>query len=158
MVSVWFHIFFPFLTNLIKSEFSVSAWWFSGLRLEIRTCNGTHLSCTRLSNKRTWWCHQMETFSALLALCAGNSPVTGGFPAQRLVTLSFDVFFDLCLNKRWVNNPEAGVRLPSCSLWCHCNKLPPNYNSQGMFIVEFCNFLVFYFWALIQYIDVILPV
>ena len=24
--------------------------------------------------KPTWWCHQMETFSALLALCAGNSP------------------------------------------------------------------------------------
>ena len=33
-----------------------------------------------------WWRHQMETFSALLALCAGNSPVTGGFPAQRPVT------------------------------------------------------------------------
>ena len=37
----------------------------------------------------------METFSALLDLCAGNSPVTGEFPAQRLVTRSFDVFFDL---------------------------------------------------------------
>ena len=49
----------------------------------------------------------------------------------------------------WVNNPEAGVRLPSCSLWCHCNKLPQNYNSQG-FIVEFCNFLVFYFWSHMQ--------
>ena len=38
--------------------------------------------------------------SALLALCAGNSPVTGEFPAQRSVTWSFDVFFDLSLNKR----------------------------------------------------------
>ena len=43
----------------------------------------------------TWWRHQMETFSALLALCAGNSLVTGEFPAERLVTRSFDVFFDL---------------------------------------------------------------
>ena len=42
----------------------------------------------------------METFSALLALCAGNSPITGEFPAQRPVTRSFDVFFDLRLNKR----------------------------------------------------------
>ena len=25
----------------------------------------------------TWWRHQMETLSALLAICAGNSPVTG---------------------------------------------------------------------------------
>ena len=42
----------------------------------------------------------METFSALLAICAGNSPVPGQFPAQRPVTRSFDDFFDLCLNKR----------------------------------------------------------
>ena len=42
----------------------------------------------------------METFSALLAICAGNSPVTGEFPAQRPVTRSFDVFFDLRLNKQ----------------------------------------------------------
>ena len=40
-----------------------------------------------------WWRHQMETFSALLAICAGNSPVTGKFPAQRPVTWNFDVFF-----------------------------------------------------------------
>ena len=50
----------------------------------------------------------METFSTLLAICAGNSPVTGEFPAQRPVTQSFDVFFDLRPNKRRVNNGEAG--------------------------------------------------
>ena len=49
---------------------------------------------------QTWWRHQMETFSALLAICAGNSPVTGEFPMQRPVMRSFDVFFDLHLNKR----------------------------------------------------------
>ena len=42
----------------------------------------------------------METFSALLAIYAGNSPVPGEFPTQRPVTRSFDVFFDLRLNKR----------------------------------------------------------
>ena len=43
----------------------------------------------------------METFSALLAICAVNqSPVSGEFPAQRPVTRSFDVLFDLLLNKR----------------------------------------------------------
>ena len=47
-----------------------------------------------------WWRHRMETFSALLAICAGNSPVTCEFPIQRPVTRSFDVFFDLRLNKR----------------------------------------------------------
>ena len=47
----------------------------------------------------TWWRHQIETFSALLAICAGNSPIPGEFPAQKPVTRSFDVFFDLRLNK-----------------------------------------------------------
>ena len=42
----------------------------------------------------------METFSALLALCEGNSPVTGEFPSQKPVTWSFDIFVDLRLNKR----------------------------------------------------------
>ena len=48
----------------------------------------------------TWWRHQMDTFSALLAICAGNSPVPGEVPAQRPVMQSFDVFFDLRPNKR----------------------------------------------------------
>ena len=42
----------------------------------------------------------METFFALLAICAGKSPVTGEIPAQRPVTRSFDVFFDLRLNDK----------------------------------------------------------
>ena len=48
-----------------------------------------------------WWCHQMKTFSALLSLCAGNSPVTSDIPTQRPVKRSIDVFFDLHLNKRF---------------------------------------------------------
>ena len=48
----------------------------------------------------TWWHHQMETFSAWLAICAGNSPVPREFPAQRPVTQSFGVFFHLRLNKQ----------------------------------------------------------
>ena len=50
----------------------------------------------------------MEVFSALLALCAGKSPVTSEFSSQRPVTRSFEVFFDLRLKKGWVNNREAG--------------------------------------------------
>ena len=50
----------------------------------------------------------METFSVLLDIYAGNSPVPREFPAQRPVTRSFDVFFDLCPKNDWVNNREAG--------------------------------------------------
>ena len=42
----------------------------------------------------------METFSALLALCAWNLPVHGEFPAQRSITRSFDVYFDMHPIKR----------------------------------------------------------
>ena len=49
----------------------------------------------------------METFSALLAICAGNSTITGEFSPKRPVTRCFGVFFDLRPNKRF-NNGEAG--------------------------------------------------
>ena len=64
----------------------------------------------------------MEKFSALLAICAGNSPVTGEFPTQRPVTRSFDVFFDRRMNKR-LSKQRWGwwFETPSCPLWRHCN-------------------------------------
>ena len=77
-----------------------------------------HASCIA----RPWWRHQMETFSALLAICAGNSPVPGEFPAQRPVTRSFDVFFDLRLNKRLSKQPWGWwFETPAWSLWRHRN-------------------------------------
>ena len=56
----------------------------------------------------TWWRNQMESFSALLVICAGNSPVSGEFPAQRPVTQSFDVSLISARINGWVNNREAG--------------------------------------------------
>ena len=55
----------------------------------------------------SWWRHQMEMCSALLALCEGNPPVTGGFPSQRPVTRIFYVFFDLRGRNGWANNRDA---------------------------------------------------
>ena len=71
---------------------------------------------------QSWWRHQMETFSALLAICAGNSPVPGEFPAQRPVTRGFDVFFDLHPNKR-LSKQWWGwwFETPSFPLWRHRN-------------------------------------
>ena len=69
-----------------------------------------------------WWRHQMETFSALLAICAENSPVPVEFPAQRPVTRSFDVLFDPGLNKQLSKQLWGWwFETLSCSLWCHCN-------------------------------------
>ena len=68
----------------------------------------------------SWWRHHMETISALLAFYTGNSPVTGEFPAQRPVTRSFDVFFDLRLNER-LSKQSWGwwFETPSRPLWRH---------------------------------------
>ena len=75
---------------------------------------------------RPWWRHQMETFSALLAICVGNSPVPGEFPTQRPVTRSFDVFFDLRPNKRLSKQPWGWwSETPSSSLWRHRNATWP---------------------------------
>ena len=73
-------------------------------------------------NPISWWRHHMETFSALLAIWAGNSPVTGEFPAQRPVSRSFGVFFDLPLNKR-LSKQSWGWWFETLSrpLWRHSN-------------------------------------
>ena len=75
-----------------------------------------------IENYPRW--RQMGMFSALLAICAGNSPVTGEFPTQRPVTRSFDAFFDLSLNKR-LSKPSWSwwVETPSRPLWRHCHAL-----------------------------------
>ena len=55
------------------------------------------------SGEISWWRHQVEKFSALLAICAGNSLGT-----QRPVTRSFDVSLICVWINDWVNNGEAG--------------------------------------------------
>ena len=75
----------------------------------------------------------MTSFSALLAFCEGNSPVTGEFPSQRPVTQSFDIFFDVRfrLNKR-LNKPSRR-RWFETPLWRHCNVTwcPGNCSKQA---------------------------
>ena len=80
--------------------------------------NAKSISCHGVS---TWWRHRMETCSALLVFCAGNSPVTGELPSQRPVTRSCDVLFDLLLRKHLNTQPrrrwfEMHIRTPL--YWC----------------------------------------
>ena len=52
------------------------------------------------------WRHQMETFPALLATCAGNSPVNSPHKGQWRWALMFSL---ICTRiNDWVNNGEAG--------------------------------------------------
>ena len=125
MITHWSYVFlalthqYGFVIQLIqirhqirvsKKDVLISSW---RVTVFARNCSSHALS---------WWRNQTETFSALLGLCAGNSPVTGEFPSQRPVTRSFDVFFDLCLNKRLSKQlRRRWFEMPSCSLWRHCN-------------------------------------
>ena len=94
----------------------------------------------RNSTTITWRRHQMETFSALLAICAGNSPVPGEFPAQRPVTRSFDVFFDLRLNKR-LSKQSWGWWFETLSrpLWRHRNA----FNAYKFHTSHFLTFHIY---------------
>ena len=69
------------------------------------------------------WRHQMETFSALLAICADFFTGPGEFPAHRPMTRSLDAFFDLSLNL-WLSKQSRGwwFETQSRPLWRHCNE------------------------------------
>ena len=77
----------------------------------------------QIINNFSLWRHQMQTFSALLALCAGNSPVTGDLHSHRPVTRSFDVFFDLRPNTRLSKQSRnRWFETPLFSLLHNCNE------------------------------------
>ena len=159
----WFNVITPSWCNLQNIFYAwrliYSAIWgqFKGRASRLRKLN-IHDICARTSiicweyipakqyvflpasSAISWWRHQMETFSALLTNCAGNSPVSGEFPAQRPVRRSADVFFDLRLNKR-LSKQSWGWWFETLSrpLWRHCNtffltlletELPTGYSQR----------------------------
>ena len=102
---------------------------------------------TQIHRAESWWRHQMETSSVLLAICAGNSPVPGEYPAQRPVTRSFDVFFDLRPNKL-LSKQSWGwwSETPSRSLWRHRND--PTHSAlynNWFYTLYFFYFIRFHF-------------
>ena len=97
------------------------------------------MACCRLSSSLKWyislteeivigfkrwsrWRHQMKKKSVLPVRCAGNSSVADEFPSQRPVTRSFNVLFDLRLDKRLSEQPRRRwFETLSRSIWRHCN-------------------------------------
>ena len=82
---------------------------------------------TNHNNNNARGMHSMMTSSNatifyVMALCDGNPPATDGFPSQRPVKRSFDVFFDLHQNKRLSKHSRRRwFEMPSRSLYRHCN-------------------------------------
>ena len=98
----------------------------------------------------------MEAFSTLLAICTGNSPVTGEFPTQRPLPLRFDIFFDLRLNK-WLSKQSGGwwFETPSRPLWRYSNGFHVMPHDRLPFSISFeiisCIFVILMkFWLNLQ--------
>ena len=111
-----------FIGRPIRITYSIIIEIMESRRLEMHT---QKLFIADYNRYLTWCRHQMETFSALLGDCAGNSPVAGDFPAQRPVTRSFDIIFGLRLNKRlsklwwgwWFETPSSPfISAETCGL------------------------------------------
>ena len=91
------HSFTPW--NYLVSIFN----WSDRQSSTLHWCNLAPLSIgMKTRNSISWWRHQMETFSALLAICAGNSPHKGQWSGALMFSL-------ICVRiNDWVNNGEAG--------------------------------------------------
>ena len=63
---------------------------------------------SKIQKPWAWWRHQMETFSALLAICAGNSPVAGEFPHKGQWRGALMSSLICTWINGWVNNGDAG--------------------------------------------------
>ena len=122
---------FTLLATIIHGSFIFLGQWEDYVSVQLKHIKTAKWEpCARflrcIISTSPWWRHQMGTFSELLANCAGNSPVTGEFPAQRPVTRSFDVFFDPRLNKR------LSKQSLSCPLWRNCKA---NVNGKALLFV-----------------------
>ena len=104
-------IFSEFVLDLIDSQKEYRpnqvSWIFSKILMATDLLLMVGYFLLSCSYFESWWRHQMEKKSSL-ALCAGNSPVTGEFPSKRPVTRIFGVFFICARANIWVNNRNAG--------------------------------------------------
>ena len=96
----------PMISEHSKFRDWIFSWIF--LILNSKIYSTAYVLKQSIRHLGTSWRHQMEAFSALRALCAGNSPVPGEFPSQKPVTQSFDVFLICAWTNGWANNREAG--------------------------------------------------
>ena len=137
-----------FSQKRIISREVIKTWSHSGGRkIAIRPKKINSFASRTRCWRSPWWRHQMETFSASLAFCEGNSPVIREFPSQRPVTRSFDDFFDMRLNKllskqsrhRWDETPLIMTSL----LWTH---LFLEYDVDDLVFIKVATFLKTMIW------------
>ena len=116
-------------TRIFKILWPIVIFLFSVVRRHRYACWLLTFTITPMKHKnspvlqRSWWRHEMETFSAFLALCEGNPPVIGGFPTNssdaELWCFLWSAFEQtLCKQSR-----RRWFETPSRYLWRHCNAM-----------------------------------
>ena len=121
MIKLYLNLQIELPIDSFQSAWAPFVWGFLSIQRSPQTGNVVPLThWGRVENMMT---SSNGNISALLAICAGNSPVSGEFPAQRPETRGFDVFFDLRLNKR-LSRQSWGWWLEtlSCTLWRQSNE------------------------------------
>ena len=120
MISNYFHIFQGQWSSLKPESAGINlmtwqpCWW---------PCSYRHQGQFPTYDCACMMPSSYGNISALLALGKGNQPVTGWFSSQRPVTLSFDVFLDLRVNKHLRKQSRLQwFETPSRSLWRLCNE------------------------------------
>ena len=118
--------------------------WMSRLRDFTRSCGKTSVRLDNhpklvavLARRPSWWRHQMKAFSALLALCVGNSPVTGKFFTQRASNVSNEPLIWLSMHVYSHHTTvicnydcSANVYRLSLNLWLFVTRRPWNYRQS----------------------------
>ena len=105
MLKIYFSKYIPYFQETYFCEFE---WLQRRLRNHSVPNTTEYHHKAMFKCKITWWRHQMETFSALLAICAGihRSPVNSPHKGQWRGALMFSL---ICVwINGWINNREAG--------------------------------------------------
>ena len=105
--------------------YSISLALCKELLSSVTTGNPCHLASTSCVFPFTsWWHHQMEEFSRFTGPLCGDFTGARWIPLTKASDPSFDVLFDLCLNKR-LSKVSWGwwFETLSCPLWRHCNDI-----------------------------------
>ena len=123
----------------IRNTATCKRWkWYKNIRIFITTYISVEgivfVICALLQYTKVTWTiywkqlrkhisHQTKQDITMMTLSNGNiSAFSGEFPSQRPVTRSFDVFFDLRLNKQLSNQSRhRWFETTSRSSWHHCN-------------------------------------
>ena len=146
-------LFPPRISNCCRLSVRIMKWISTRLATSrwhsVKKCRQHCFSTGKATNHNLnpWWRHQMETFSALLAFCAGNVPVTGEFPhkGQWCGALVFSLI--CALNKR-LSKQSWGwwFGAPSRSIWRHCNAVLTHQNLYPNISAPMCEILSYQIW------------